>query len=238
MIECAGLPDDPVAKKAAVSLAEDLTATESALRARMRDTMLAATAVLRAVDGLSGGSDGNASAIRPLPGPEEKKLKSLVTMLKVENGRLLKESLLDHTAIKDLEANVADREAELLVLNRRLAMAEERERERSDDGGDGGDGGKARGGGGEGGSRKAGGKDEDNDDDNIKQQSNKRQKTEDGEPRVELDLAIQEVERRDKQIASLERCVPGRARAGGPPAPLRRAKKRVGIEVWRADPLR
>ena len=78
------LPDDPVAKKAAVSLAEDLSATESALRERMKDTMRAAASVLRAVDQLS-------SSARTLPGPEETRLASRVALLKAENGRLVKE---------------------------------------------------------------------------------------------------------------------------------------------------
>ena len=192
------LPDDPVAKKAAVSLTEDLTATETALRARMMDTLRAATTVLRAIDEMSGGGT------RPLPGDEEKRLSSLVLMLKAENGRLLKESLQDHAAIKDLEASVADKDAELLVLSRRLAMAENEDEDDGDGEGEGE---------GEGEGNRA-----DNKKDN---ESNKRRKTvaaapgtgtpaeasQGGASRVELDLVVQELERRDKQIASLERCV-------------------------------
>jgi len=179
------LPDDPGAKKAAISLAEDLTATESALRDRMKDTMQAASAVLRAVDDLAA-----SSAARPLPGPEENRLASLVALLKAENGRLLKESLQEHISLKNLEANVADKEAELLVLNRRLAIAESAE-----------------------GSADRGAKKQKiekttspiaatgaGDDDTARV-------VEGSQPRLELDLAIREVEQRDRLIASLERYV-------------------------------
>ena len=193
------LPDDPAARKAAVSLAEDLTATEFTLRERMKDTMRAATSVLCAVEEIAASAPS-----RPLPGPEENRLSSLVALLKAENGRLLKESLQEQSAMKSLEASMADREAELVVLNRRLAVAE------------------------------LAGKEEDEDEE---QKREKREKREEGAANVaappprgtsqELDLAIQEIERRDSLIAALERYV------------LQNAKKWGGsIEVWRANPLR
>ena len=198
------LPDDPVARKAAVSLAEDLTATESALRARMKDTMRAATSVLRAVDEIAA-----SSASRPLPGPEENRLSSLVALLKAENGRLVKESLQEHVALKNLEANVADKEAEMVVLNRRLAIAEEPGSER-------------------------GGKKQRTESPAEDVQVSQAAQAAQGAPRVELSLAIQEVERRDKLIASLERYVaPHRVgRSLSIPA------KKGFVEVWRANPLR
>jgi hypothetical protein len=205
------VPDDPVARKAAVSLAEDLTATESALRARMKNTMRAATSVLRAVDEIAA-----SSASRPLPGPEENRLSSLVALLKAENGRLLKESLQDHTAMKKLEATAADKEAEMLVLHRRLAIAETARGEVAAV---------------EPGSERGAKKQRTSGppaEDAQRSQADPVVQARQEPPLLELDLAIQEVERRDKLIASLERYVM---------LPCHRQKKAF-VEVWRANPLR
>ena len=73
---------------------------------------------------LSSRSRLSSAPSRPLPGPEENRLSSLVALLMDENGRLLKVSQQEQSAMKSLEASMADREAELVVLNRRLAVAE------------------------------------------------------------------------------------------------------------------
>lgn len=211
------LPEDPVARKAAVSLAEDLTATESALRERMKDTMRAATSVLHAVDEFAA-----SSASRPLPGPDENRLSALVALLKAENGRLLKESIQEHTATKNLEASVADKEAEMVVLNRRLAIAEHTRGEVRDT---------AKEPGSERGAKKP-----------RSEVPTAAAQTSGGtqEPSgVDLsDLAIQEVERRDELIASLERYVhASRPLSFSLIISRYRCRQKI-VEVWRANPLR
>ena len=181
------LPDDPAARKAAVSLAEDLTATEAALRARMKDTMQAATSVLQSVDELSASS----ASTRELPGPEENRLSSLVALLRAENGRLLKESVQENMALKNLEASLADKEAELVVLTRRLAIA----------------GSTANSGEKQAASSIPASPRAEADVATTANTANTGNAANPGEPRLELDLAIQEVERRDKLIATLERYV-------------------------------
>ena len=114
------LPDDPVAKKAAVSLAESVTETEEALRKKMQASMRAAASVLEALEDVK-----NAGTARSLPGQEETKLKSLIHILKAENGKLLTDSLQDSLALKKLESDVADKEAQILTMHRKLAMTRE-----------------------------------------------------------------------------------------------------------------
>lgn len=114
------LPDDPVARKAAISLAENVSATEEALRKKMQDSMKAAASVLKAIEEMK-----NCGTERPLPGPEETKLTALINILKAENGRLMTEMMQDALALKKLESDVADKEFQILTMHRKLAMSRE-----------------------------------------------------------------------------------------------------------------
>lgn len=114
------LPDDPVAKKSAVSLAENISLTEEALRKKMQDSMKAAASVLQSIEDMK-----NASTETSLSGEEETKLKALIHVLRAENGKLLTDSLQDSVALKKLESDVADKEAQILTMHRKLALVRE-----------------------------------------------------------------------------------------------------------------
>ena len=118
------LPDDPVAAKSAKNLADDLSETEKALRSKMKDTMAVASSILNAIEDMKAAGNSKAS----LPGFEESKLAALVNILKSENGKLVKDSLSDSIAIRQLEADIADKEAEIQVLHRKLMMEKSVER--------------------------------------------------------------------------------------------------------------
>lgn len=118
------LPDDPVAAKSAKNLAEDLSETEKALRNKMKDTMAVAASILNAIEELRAAGNGGGD----LPGFQESKLAALVNILKSENGKLVKDSLSDSIAIRKLEADIADKEAEIQVLQRKLLMDKSVER--------------------------------------------------------------------------------------------------------------
>ena len=105
-----------MAADAASTLAENLSSTEKALRQKMKDTMEAAAAVLNAVENLRENSE------KPVPGFEESKLMALVQLLKAENNKLVQDSVQDAVSIKALESAVADKEAEILTLQRKIHM--------------------------------------------------------------------------------------------------------------------
>lgn len=46
-------------------------------------------------------------------------------MLRAENGKLLTDSLQDSVALKKLESDVADKEAQILTMHRKLALVRE-----------------------------------------------------------------------------------------------------------------
>jgi len=175
------LPDDPVAKKAAVSLAESITETEEALRKKMQATMRAAASVLEALEDVK-----NAGMARSLPGQEETNLKALIHVLKAENGKLLTDSLQDSVALKKLESDVADKEAQILTMHRKLAMLRD------------------------GVSQQPGAVPTETPKE-IPRSSSTQQITGTGADTVKLQAAVEsrtrEVEQRDQTIAKLERCV-------------------------------
>lgn len=199
------LPDDPVAAKSAKNLADDLSETEKALRNKMKDTMAVASSILNAIEEMKGAGNGGGS----LPGFEESKLAALVNILKSENGKLVKDSLSDSIAIRQLEADIADKEAEIQVLHRKLVM------EKSVDRG-GGDVGVSR-------SEEAPEVSKGVSRNGSEQKLVLDQKDE-AAPQVEA--LKKEVEKRDGDIARLERYVF-----------LAKCLK-SSAEVWRANPLR
>ena len=110
------LPDDPVAKKAVTSLTEDVSDIEEALRKKMQDTMNAAALVLQHIEDTIKGAE------RSLPGAEETKLKALIDVLRAQNGKLQTDTLQDAVELRRLESDLADKEAQILTMHRKLAM--------------------------------------------------------------------------------------------------------------------
>ena len=126
----------------------------------------------------------------------------------------------EKVAVRDYESltkdSAADKEAEMLVLHRRLAIAETARGEVAAV---------------EPGSERGAKKQRTSGppaEDAQRSQADPVVQARQEPPLLELDLAIQEVERRDKLIASLERYVM---------LPCHRQKKAF-VEVWRANPLR
>ena len=116
MLQTHLLDGDPLAIDAASTLTDNISSTEKALRQKMKDTMQAAAAVLNAVEDLRKASH------KPVPGFEESKLTALIQLLKAENNKLVQHSFEDAASIKALESDVADKEAEILTLQRKLHM--------------------------------------------------------------------------------------------------------------------
>jgi E3 ubiquitin-protein ligase BRE1 len=114
------LPDDPKAAAAAKSLAEDLTETEEALRRKMKETLSAATNVLNIVEDLKKHRFKN-----DINRESECKPMALANLLKSENSKLRSTAIQDAVTIQSLKAAIADKEAELLVMQRKMIQNSE-----------------------------------------------------------------------------------------------------------------
>ena len=113
------LPDDPEAAAAAKTLAEDLGETEKAIRRRMKDTMKAATTVLQLIEDMKDGKQLQEDA------GVNARLSALVEVLKAENNKLKAQAPQESIALRDAEAKIADKEAEMLVLHRKIIQSQE-----------------------------------------------------------------------------------------------------------------
>jgi len=121
------LPSDTAATATAKALAGNVSDIEASLRTRMEETMRAATRVLEAVErGRSGGQ--NAATIdgdECLNAPKEPQLAALNNLLRTENNRLRDLNLQDAIKVKELQNNLADKEEELLVAQRKIVQLRE-----------------------------------------------------------------------------------------------------------------
>lgn len=209
------LPDDPVAKKAAASLAENMSLTEEVLRKKMQDSMQAAASVLESIEAMK-----NSSTEKSLPGHEEAKLKALIHVLKAENGKLMTDALQDSVALKQLESDVADKEAQILTMHRKLALVKNGISRQPD----------------------AGDAPSEMKKEEISRPSSTQHiastDADTSKLQAAVDARTREVEQRDKAIAELERYVVVDVRVATRGKRHVLERKRTSAEVWRANPLR